>query len=272
MTPRLRAFLIHLLASVLVISVVLLLVFVFWYPAPLFTYEGAWLPLRILIMVDLVAGPLLTLVVYKPGKKGLLLDMILITALQLAALGYGTHALWSQRPLAMVYAVDAWFVVGAGDIRARDIDPAIWQARPLAGPLPVFAERISDPDYLLKVLFEGAPDMHLLPAQYRPLQDHLQVLRHRATDLPALAQHSAATRQALASVDPDLLASSLALPLHGRLRSGTVLVDPDTGWPRAWLDLDLDAELTERNRQQREQERDLRQAGEDQRRGASTPP
>jgi hypothetical protein len=272
MTPRLRAFLIHLLASVLVISVVLVLVFVFWYPAPLFTYEGAWLPLRILIMVDLVAGPLLTLVVYKPGKKGLLLDMILITTLQLVALGYGSHALWSQRPLVMVYAVDAWFVVGAGDIRARDIDPEIWQARPLAGPLPVFAERISDPDYLLKVLFEGAPDMHMLPAQYRPLQDHIQALRRRATDLNELAEQSPATRQAIAGLDPELLASSLAHPLHGRFRSGTVLVDPDTGWPKAWLDLDLEAERAELTRRQREREREHRQAEEDQRRAPSTSP
>src|SRR5437762_10459463 len=63
---RRRAFLTHLLSSAVIVSAVCVLVFFVWYPHPYFRISGAWNPLRVLIGVDLVLGPLLTLLVFKP--------------------------------------------------------------------------------------------------------------------------------------------------------------------------------------------------------------
>ena len=63
MLPRVRAFLIHFVASTFVALLALGLVFGLWYPHPLQKAAGVTMLYLLLIGVDLVIGPLLTLVV-----------------------------------------------------------------------------------------------------------------------------------------------------------------------------------------------------------------
>ncbi|MCC1495312.1 hypothetical protein [Alcanivorax sp. 1008] len=245
MAPRVKAFLLHLAISVAIIAAVLMLVFVFWYPAPFFDYEGAWGPLRILISVDLILGPLLTLLVFKPGKRWLWLDMAFIFLLQISALLYGAYALWSQRPLVMAFAVDGFYVVNPKDLAERELPGWLISERSWRGPAPVFAELVDDPDYLLKVMLDGAPDIQALPGQYRRLEEKVPLMAPRAYDLQALAALHPEVAQAIAGLDPGVLAESMALPVYGMLKTGTVLADRETGRPRYYLDLDLPALLPE---------------------------
>ncbi len=67
MTKR-RAFAIHLTASVTIFLIFLGIMFFVWYPAPYFEIDGGWRVLRILAGVDVVLGPLLTLIVFEPGS------------------------------------------------------------------------------------------------------------------------------------------------------------------------------------------------------------
>ncbi|MFZ4790954.1 MAG: hypothetical protein ACOYMW_08700 [Candidatus Competibacteraceae bacterium] len=67
---RFRAFAIHLTASASIVLALLGLMRWVWYPAPYFEINGGWIVLRILAGVDVVLGPLLTLIVFKPGKPG----------------------------------------------------------------------------------------------------------------------------------------------------------------------------------------------------------
>ncbi len=69
MNPRLKAFAIHLAISALIALTVIGLVFFIWYPSPLHTALGVTQIFLILLAVDVVLGPLLTLLVYKAGKK-----------------------------------------------------------------------------------------------------------------------------------------------------------------------------------------------------------
>lgn len=246
MAPRVRAFLIHLLASAAIIAGVLTLVFVYWYPAPFFDYEGAWTPLKILIGVDLVLGPALTLLVFKPGKRWLWLDMALILLLQLSALGYGTYALWTQRPMVLAFAVDGFYVVNPRDLRNQELPGWLLLERSWQGPAPVFAELVDDPNYHLEILFEGAPDIHVLPKQYRRLEKMATRMAPRAYDLRALAAQHAVVAEAIAELDPALLDQTMALPVYGMLKTGTVLADRTTGMPQHYLDLDLPALISER--------------------------
>ena len=97
--PKLRAFLIHLGISLTVVGAVVAFVFFVWYPDFYFQVKGAGSVLRVLIGVDLVIGPALTLLVYKPNKPGLRFDLAAIAMLQLVALVYGTVTLFSEPPL-----------------------------------------------------------------------------------------------------------------------------------------------------------------------------
>src|SRR5262249_31768987 len=80
---------IHLLISAAIATAVVSSMLLLWYPRPFFAAAGGATLLVLLIGVDVVLGPLLTLVVYDPRKKTLALDLAIIAALQLAALAYG---------------------------------------------------------------------------------------------------------------------------------------------------------------------------------------
>ena len=75
----------HLLISAAIAAAVLTLMLTVWYPPPLFEAAGGNDLALILIGVDVVIGPLLTLIVFKPGKRGLRFDLAAIAVFQLAA-------------------------------------------------------------------------------------------------------------------------------------------------------------------------------------------
>jgi hypothetical protein len=106
---RTSAFLAHLAISV-GIFLALLAVLVFgWYRWPLFPIDGGWNGIKIIAGVDLVLGPLLTLVVFKPGKPKLKLDMTIIAAIQTAALVAGAWVVHGQRPVVLVLTETHFF-------------------------------------------------------------------------------------------------------------------------------------------------------------------
>ena len=84
--PRINAFLIHLTISFIIFLVLAYLIVLHWYPLPYFHTDGGWRGIRIIAGVDLVLGPLLTLIVFKPGKPGLKFDLTLIGLAQAVAL------------------------------------------------------------------------------------------------------------------------------------------------------------------------------------------
>ena len=107
---RYQAFAVHItIAAVVLTSTLGSLVFLF-YPDFYFHAEGVWSATRIVIMVDLVLGPLLTLIVFKPGKKGLKFDLALIATVQISALIYGIYILYSERPAYLVFSIDRFEV------------------------------------------------------------------------------------------------------------------------------------------------------------------
>jgi hypothetical protein len=105
---RWKASLIHLgLSAVIYVALLYHIVFL-WYPQPYFTADGGWEGVRLITGVDLVLGPLLTLIVFKAGKPGLRRDLALIGLLQAVALIWGTWLVYDQR-IAMVSYVDGTF-------------------------------------------------------------------------------------------------------------------------------------------------------------------
>ena len=118
-----RAVAIHLLLSTAVRVMVALLVFALWCPPPLGQLAGGMRIFWTIVGVDLVCGPLLTLLLYRTTKTRLALavDFSLIALLQLAALGYGLHTLAQARPLAQVFEVDRFRLVSYADIAEPDL-------------------------------------------------------------------------------------------------------------------------------------------------------
>jgi len=103
-TPRHRVFLIHIAISTTLMLILLSVMALWWYPNGLFGIAGGWAGLKILLPIDMVLGPALTFLFYKPGKKSAVFDLSAIACVQLVALGYGVFAVYSQHPQALVLA------------------------------------------------------------------------------------------------------------------------------------------------------------------------
>lgn len=105
--PRHRVFLTHIAISATLMLMLLSVMMLSWYPNGLFGVAGGWAGLKILLPIDMVLGPALTLLFYKPGKKSAVFDLSAIACVQIAALSFGVFAVYSQHPHALVLAEGA---------------------------------------------------------------------------------------------------------------------------------------------------------------------
>ena len=121
---RARAALIHMAIGGVVIAAVLAVVFLFWYKQPLATAAGVGPIVGLLLLVDLLLGPLLTFAVFNPAKKSLKADLTVIACIQVAALAYGLHALDSGRPAWLVFVKDRFELIAKADLRPQDLNDA----------------------------------------------------------------------------------------------------------------------------------------------------
>lgn len=122
--PRGKVVFLHLTLSACVAALVAVLVFWFWFPEGLRHLSGGWRLFWWIVGVDVVCGPLLTLLLYKRTKPRweLLTDLSLVVVIQVAALGYGLHTLAQARPLALVFEVDRFRIVSSADIVEADLE------------------------------------------------------------------------------------------------------------------------------------------------------
>lgn len=96
---KLSAFGAHALISAVVFAAIIALTVWLWYPPPFFWIDGGLQVTLLAAGIDIVAGPLLTFVVYRPRKPRLMMNLTLIAAVQAGALAWGVGALYSQRPV-----------------------------------------------------------------------------------------------------------------------------------------------------------------------------
>lgn len=106
---------VHFGLSLAAIGILLAVNLTLWYPDFFFATDGGWEGLRIVVLVDLVLGPLLTFVAFRRGKPGLLLDMSLIALLQFSALFAGAWILHSERPLLLSFDEVRFYSISADD-------------------------------------------------------------------------------------------------------------------------------------------------------------
>lgn len=170
---RLRACGLHLLLSAMVLGGVLCLMRLWWYPGDYFVAAGGDRLFLILAAVTLGLGPLLTLVVFRPGKWGLRFDLAVIACLQSAALACGITVMLAARPAFLVFVGDKFRIAAAGALEEARLaaarDPA-WRRLPLDGPILVAARVPDAPELRAQVVFAAASliDLDQFPEAYVP--------------------------------------------------------------------------------------------------------
>lgn len=232
---RYRAALVHLSISAVLVGCVLALVFWVWYPSPTIEVIGASSIVLLLIGVDLVIGPLLTLIIYKHGKPGLKFDLFVIAALQLSALVYGANRLYYEKPDYMVFVVDRLEFVSKNQLDQSAIRFDELRTNQFGKLLQVYAKAPEDPDehsrYLDSVLVEGKPDLEARPEFWEPWSAGENEIRARLMPIeniePGSPEEQKQVQDAIdtyASTHPSLG----VLPIGGIEEDMGMLLDRDT--------------------------------------------
>lgn len=246
---RIQASGIHLVASLTIFFTLLGLLILAWYPGPTFELEGGWTRVRLIAFVALLAGPLLTLVLFRPGRPGLRSGMSLIVLLQVSALAWGVHTLFDARPALLVLADGSFRVISHAQLAA--IDPSGRVLDRWAGPslARVYVDLPDDPGRAARPLTEQPArpgTVHTLYERYEPLQ----TAWGRAVEDSLDIEHYVAGKDAWRS-ELDALTKSLGrdaselvfFPYVGRYDRTILVADPGSRRFVGALDIPYDAAL-----------------------------
>jgi hypothetical protein len=237
MRHRFRAGLIHLSLSAAIAGLVFLPIYFFWYPDVLYESAGGRDLFLLIVSVDVTVGPLITTIIYVPGKWGLKFDLMVIAILQLTALGYGVYVLFESRPVYVVFVKDRFELVRANTYPEGALDKPTgkgWEHLPVTGPKTIGVRMPTDPKEQLEITMSGigGVDIQLYPKYYvaydevrgevKSKGETLQKLRDRnpkrAAEVSALVAGSGRKEQDLRY-----------LPLRAGKTDLSVVVDARTG-------------------------------------------
>ena len=108
MSFRIRCFVSHLSCSIIIGCLTAATVYWCWYPGVLAKAVGVSHIFLLLLSIDVIMGPILTLFLAKQGKKGLWFDFVAVIIMQIAALLYGIWHIAEGRPAWQVIISTVW--------------------------------------------------------------------------------------------------------------------------------------------------------------------
>lgn len=232
---RLGAFSIHLLISLAIFVVLMYLILAYWYTGPYFSYDGGWRGTFIVIAVDLVLGPVLTLIVFDPRKSlgKIRFDLAVIGLIQFAALAWGCYAVESQRPVAVSYFNGAFNPVVAQVV--RDQNQSIESLSGLHSQFPplVYVEIPGDEAGIERMNAYWEQSGHSPQNQvalFKPLRPHLDEIARRQPPVDRIANSNEAFREELAAfrkTHGEKSQQYLYVPFNGRYGVVLFVIDSE---------------------------------------------
>ncbi len=245
--PRLKAAGIHFGISLGIALAAALLVFTVWYPYPYREISGGRELFLILVAVDVVLGPLITLAVFDRRKslRELRLDLSVVALLQLAALGYGLWTVSVARPVHLVFEVDRLRVVHAVDVPIELMeraDPRL-ATFPWTGPTPMavrpFRDAAESAEATMVAL--GGVSLSARPDLWQPYEVARPRVLQAARPAAELLRRFPARAPEIERVLRDAgrsAGNTVYLPMVGRKSFWTAFIDPATAQPLAFMPLD----------------------------------
>lgn len=187
---RVRAFALHLLISIGVALLLVIPLLTLWYPGPHLELTGAGPIVLVVLAVHMIVGPALTLIVFRPGKRGLRVDLVAIATIQMAAFIYGAGSVYSQRPLYLTFEIDRFRVISAKHLDAPapadSVRFAPWARGPDLAALDVPPDPEARRRLLTETMFAGL-EPSFRPSLYRAYPpDNLAAMGSRALDVAAI--------------------------------------------------------------------------------------
>lgn len=231
---RLKAAGVHLGLSMLVALAAAALVLGVWYPMPYREVSGGRELFLLVVAVDVVLGPLITLAIFdrKKGWPHLRRDLAVVALLQFGALAYGLHSVALARPVYLVHEVNSFRVVRAVDLEPAELAkaPPELQKLPWTGPEVIGTRVPEDPAEKMRAveLALAGRDIGMRPEYWKPYADARADALARAKPVSDLrARHPERAAELDAAVQRTGLAQQqlVFLPLMARKTDWVMLLD-----------------------------------------------
>lgn len=244
---RLKASGIHLTISLVIALLAALLVFGLWYPYPYREISGGRELFLIVVTVDVILGPMITLAVFNRAKpwRQLRLDLAVVALIQLSALGYGLWTVFVARPVHMVFEIDRFRVVHAVDVPQELLakTPPGVDALPIFGPTLLSLRPFKDGNEKMEatVAALGGLSLSARPDLWQPYSAAANDIRQVSRPVAALKARfpaQAADIDAVIARTGRPADALVYIPMVGRKSFWTVFLDPSTTQVLAFMPLD----------------------------------
>lgn len=201
-----------------------------------------------MVFVDLVLGPGLTLIVFKPGKPSLKMDMTVILLIQLSALSWGVYNAWSVHPKMTVYFDSQVYCLDQQEVKDAHADPGFSQT-PLQASITAILPYPETNEEKHKYLTTGEGGVHMayrLGEFYQKMtRDLSSQLDENQFDIKGIISDNSHFQQQWQqfverydSINPDWR----YYPFHCLQDSKTLVLDRKTNHVEAVLDIDIPVE------------------------------
>lgn len=235
----------HFAATLLVVGAAAFLVFCIWYPS-IYSHVMPGLQLfAIVVCVDLVLGPCMSLVIFNPNKlrKELIRDYAVIIFIQSTALAYGIFSVSQVRPAYTVLNGDSLQVVAASEIDSAHMATAGEFAHfPWLGPKLVCLRTPANEDETkeaIEMAVNGVAQLEA-PKYFKACDKNQIILAAKSiTEFKKLANESKdeAMLSELAKIE-DVDQKYVWMPIKSRFSTSIALINITTEEPEFILDKD----------------------------------
>ena len=236
MIARIKMAAFHLLCSAIVVGLVMNVIYFIWYPYPYYIFHDTFSATKLVVMVDLVLGPLLTFIVFNTAKplKELKRDLSIIVMVQIAALVWGTYVTHSVRPLFAVYFNGEIHSITEVSFDNSGFDPSVKVPGIFERPQLVYIEPFSKDNYKLMLLKQLRGEVLGIVLQTR-LYRNINNAAKKAMLARSLSREQLTKRADHKKILMDFLVHKnlsfddmLFYPVTTGLYSGVVVIDKNT--------------------------------------------
>ncbi len=240
---KLKASLIHLIISILLVGLVIGSLVFFLFPQLFINVSDFKEIATIIITVDLILGPLLTFVVFQPKKKTLKFDLSVIAAIQVAALVYGAHALYQVHPVYVTFNVDRFTIVNARDALPEKAVFEEYKISKLSSAKLAFAKMPDDVAKRNEIAFSaanGTRDLDQRTEYYEPYENHIDTVLAKGIDQEIIMNAAVSNNEISDFIEDNKseIDNFVFLPLNSDRKDAIIVLDKLSAKPIATIDTD----------------------------------
>ncbi|MGQ4638298.1 TfpX/TfpZ family type IV pilin accessory protein [Acinetobacter junii] len=186
-----KFFLSHLSISFLIALIAVGVIFFVWYPYPLAQAVGATQLFIMLIAIDVIVGPIMTLLIYKKDLKVFKMDLVIVVIIQMAAFLYGFYSIAQGRPAWIVFNQNKFELVRVNDQFTdnakkipKEFEKVSWFGPQYVSVVPSSNPKQRDDDLFMEAL--GGVSLAQKPERYVPLNATAKKMQQQAQSLKQL--------------------------------------------------------------------------------------